>query len=109
MMLLICSVSVVLYFAGSCVKSVVVVLDALRVSWFCLVQLYIFCRYGCTCCCAMCGFVCVDRMVVSSAYVTVVMFGDAGVLRSAVYMLKSVGESTPPCGTPVFVFLSVDL
>ena len=24
------------------------------------------------------------------------------------YMLKSVGESTPPCGTPVFVFLSVD-
>ena len=30
---------------------------------------------------------------------------DVGVGRSAVYMLKSVGESTPPCGTPVFVFL----
>ena len=57
----------------------------------------------------MCGFVYEDRMVVSSAYVTVVMFGDVGVGRSAVYMLKSVGESTPPCGTPVFVFLSVDL
>ena len=84
---------------------------ALRVSWFCLVQLYISCRYGCTCCCAMpmCGFVCVDKMVVSSAYVTVVMFGDVGVGRSPVYMLKTVGESTPPCGTPVFVFLSVDL
>ena len=105
--LLICSVSVVLYSAGSGVKSVVVVLDAFRVSWFCLVQSYI--RYGFTCCCAMCGFVCVDRMVVSSALVTVVMFGDVGVGRSAVYMLKSVGESTPPCVTPVFVFLSVDL
>ena len=56
----------------------------------------------------VCGFVCVDRMVVSSAYVTVVMFGD-GVGRSAVYILKSVGESTPPCGTPVFVFVTVDL
>ena len=65
--------------------------------------------YGCTCRCAMCGFACDDRMVVSSAYVTVVMFGDVGIGRSAVYMLKSVGESTPPCGTPVFVFLSVDL
>ena len=58
MVLLICSVSVVLYSAGSGVKSVVVVLDALRVGWFCLVQSYISCRYGCTCCCAMCGFVC---------------------------------------------------
>ena len=37
------------------------------------------------------------------------MFGDVGVGRSAVYMLKSVGESIPPCGIPVFVFLSVDL
>ena len=30
------------------------------------------------------------------------MFGDVGVGRSAVYMLKSVGESTPPYGTPCF-------
>ena len=52
---------------------------------------------------------CVDRMVVSSAYVTVVMFDDVGVGRSAVYMLKSVSESTTPCVTPVFVFLSLDL
>ena len=95
MVLLICSVCVVLYFAGSGVKSVVMVLDALRVSWFCLVQSYISCRYGCTCCCDMCGFVCVDRMVVLSANVTVVMFGDVGVGRSAVYVLKSFGESTP--------------
>ena len=44
----------------------------------------------------MCGFVCVDKMVVTSAYVIVVMFGDVGVGRSAVYMLKSVGESRYP-------------
>ena len=25
------------------------------------------------------------------------------------YVLKSVDESTPPCGTPVFVFLNEDL
>jgi len=41
----------------------------------------------------------------SSAYVTSVMLGDCGVGRSDVYMLNSVGESTPPCGTPAFVFL----
>ena len=28
---------------------------------------------------------------------------------SDMYMLKSVGESTPPWGTPDFVFLSVDV
>ena len=28
---------------------------------------------------------------------------------SEVYMLKRVGESTPPCGTPVLVFLSFDI
>ena len=33
--------------------------------------------------------------------VVVVMFGDDSVGSSAVYMLKKVGESTPPCGTPV--------
>ena len=78
MVLFICCVSVVLYSAGSGVKSVVVVLDVLRVSWFCLVQSYISCRYGCTCCCAMCGFACEDRMVVSSVYVTVVMLVSGG-------------------------------
>ena len=74
-----------------------------------MVQSNISCRYGCTCCCAICGFLCVDRMVVSPAYVTVAMFGDDGVGRSTVYKLKCVGESTPLCGTPLFVFLSVDL
>lgn len=28
--------------------------------------------------------------------------------RSDMYILKRVSESTPPCGTPVFVFLLMD-
>ena len=43
---------------------------------------------------------CVDVMVISSAYV--VSFTDAcGVGVSYVYMLNSVCDRTPPCGTPV--------
>ena len=63
----ICSDSVVLYSAGSGVKSVVVVLSAFSVSWFCFVHVLICSRYGCTFVCAVCGFVCVDSMVMSSA------------------------------------------
>ena len=35
--------------------------------------------------------------------------GDCGVGRSEVYRLKRVGDSTPPCGTPVLVVRCVDL
>ena len=87
--LFICSVKVVLYCAGSGVKSVVVVLDVFSVSWFCCVQSCICCRYGCTCDCAVVIFVCVERTVTSSAYEMVFMFmlgGGEG--RSAIYMLK---------------------
>ena len=54
-------------------------------------------------------FWCVESIVISSAYVMVLMlvFGG-GVGRSAMYMLKSMGESTPPCGTPVFVLRCLD-
>ena len=55
--LFMCRVSVVLYSAGSGVKSVVVVLSALSVSWLAMVQSCICWRYCCTCCCAMCGLV----------------------------------------------------
>ena len=44
----------------------------------------------------------------SSAYVIVLTFGG-GVGRSDMYMLKSVGDNIPPCGTPVFVLRCVDL
>ena len=47
MVLFICSVSVVLYSAGSGVKCVVAVLDALRVSWFCLVDASPMSSYRC--------------------------------------------------------------
>ena len=90
------SVSVVLYCAGSGVKSVVVVLFALSFNWFACVHVCICSRYGCTCCCAMRGCVCVESIVMSSAYVVSVMLSLCGVGMSAVYMLKSVGDSTPP-------------
>ena len=64
---LICSDSVVLYSAGSGVKSVVVVLSAFSLSWFCFVHVCICSKYGCTFVCAICGFVCVESMVMSSA------------------------------------------
>lgn len=99
---------VVLCSAGSGEKSVVVVLSAFSVSWFWSVQLWMLCRYCCTWACACCGLLCVDSTVMSSAYVMVFTFaGGSG--RSDMYMLKSVGERTPPCGTPVFVFLCVEV
>ena len=51
---------------------------------------------------------CVERIVMSSAYVTSLICGDCGFGISEVYRLKRVGDSTPPCGTPVFVVRCVD-
>ena len=48
---------------------------------------------------AMLMSLCVDVMVMSSAYI-VSFTGACGVGVSDVYMLKSVGDRTPPCGTP---------
>ena len=45
---------------------------------------------------------CVDVMVMSSPYVAS-FTGACGVGVSDVYMLKSVGDSTPPCGTPFLI------
>ena len=44
---------------------------------------------------------CVDVMVMSSAYV-VRFTGACCVGVSDVYMLNSVGDRTPPCGAPFF-------
>ena len=107
--LFILSDSVVLYCAGSGVKSVVVVLFAFSLSWLFVVHSCICSRYGWTCSCAVSGFVCVESMVMSSAYVMSVMLLFCGVGMSAVYMLKSVGDRTPPCGTPVFMFLRLEV
>ena len=50
----------------------------------------------------------VDVMVMSSAYV--VNFAGACVVGvSDLFMLKSVGDSTPPCGTPFLNWRCVDL
>ena len=61
------SVSCVLYSAGSGVKRVLVVLSGLRWSWFCCVHSAISCKYGCSFACAICLFVSVDVIVMSSA------------------------------------------
>ena len=57
------SVSCVLYSAGSGV----VVLSGLRWNWFFCVHEAISCKYGCSFACAICLFVSVDVIVMSSA------------------------------------------
>ena len=57
---------------------------------------------------AVSGFVCVASIVMSSAYVMRVILSCWGVGISDMYMLKSVGDRTPPCGTPVFVLRNLD-
>ena len=57
---------------------------------------------------AMSISLCVDVMVMSSAYV--VSFTGACVVEvSDVYILQSVGDTTPPCGTPVLNCRCVDV
>ena len=57
---------------------------------------------------AMFMLLCVDIMVMSSAYV-VSFNGTCGDGVSDVCMLKSVGDSTPPCGTPFLNWRCVDV
>ena len=66
------------------------------------------CRYERTCCLAVCIFVWVERIVISSAYVIsfILLFGGVGI--SDVYIFTSVGESASPCRTPVFIVVCFD-
>ena len=48
-------------------KRVLVVLSGLRWSWFCCVHEAISCKYGCSFACAICLFVSVDVIDMSSA------------------------------------------
>ena len=53
-------------------------------------------------------YVCVVESVMSSVYVmSCVCLGDGGMYM--VYMLKGVGERTPPCGTPVLNWRWMDV
>ena len=88
-MLSIYSSSCVLYSAGSGVKRVHVVSSGLRMRLFVRVHVCISCRY--------------DWMFALAMFMLayVVSFtGACGVGVSDVYMLRSVGDSMPPCGTP---------
>ena len=57
---------------------------------------------------AMLMSLCVDVMVMSSLLV-VSFTGVCGVGVSDVYMLKSVSDGTPPCGTPFLNWRCVDV
>ena len=83
-------------------NSIVCVFEGFSIILFCLVQLNISCRYACTCCLVVFTFSWVERIVMSSSYIiSFILFG--GVWMSDVYTLSSVGESIPPCRTPVFI------
>ena len=62
---------------------------------FVRVHVCISCRYDWMFALAMFMSLCVDVMMMSSVLLVPVVLGV-----SDVYMLKSVGDSTPPCGTP---------
>ena len=57
---------------------------------------------------AMFMLLCVDGMVMSSAYV-VTFTGACAIGVSDVYMLKSMGDSTPSCETPFLNWRCVDV
>ena len=99
-----CSLTSLLYSAGSGVKSVAVDLSGFRRRWFFLVQSCMSLRYGCMRLSIVAMFLCDDSVFMSSAYVSSCTCGG-GVGMSDVYMLKSVGDRTLPCGTPVLSFL----
>ena len=98
--LFICRSKLLLYSAVSGMNRVQVVLSGFSVRLFGFVRAKTLCRYGCMYFLAALVLVCVDVMVVSSAY-AMTCTGALGGSMSAVYMSNSVGERTPPCGTPV--------
>ena len=67
---------------------------------FCFVQAKHLCKYGYMCFLAALVLMCVDVMVMSYVY-AMTCTSALGGGKSWVYMLNSVGEKTPPCGTPV--------
>ena len=90
------------------VKRVHVVLSGLRMRIFVCVYVCISCRYDGMFSFAMFMSLCVDFMVMSSAYV-VSFTGACDVGRSDVYMLNSVGDRTSPCETQVLNWCCVDV
>ena len=65
-------------------------------------------KHGCKYVFGVFKFLYVVEMVISSAYVmSCVFLGGGGMLE--VYMLKSVDERTPLCGTPVLNWRWVDV
>ena len=64
--LFICISRLLLYYAGSGVNIVQVVLSGFSMRLFCFVQTKTLCRYGCMCFLAALVLVCVDVMLICS-------------------------------------------
>ena len=98
-MLFTCSSSCVPHFAGPGAKRVHAVLPGLRMRLSVRVHACISCRHDWMFASDMSMSLCVDATVMPSAH-AVSLTGACGAGVSDVYMLKSVCDSTPPCGTP---------
>ena len=89
------SYRLVLCSVWSDVNCVHVVLSGWSMTLLYFVYVCISCKYGCVYALAAFLLVCVDVIVMSSAYE--LSFSDTGgCAMSDVYMLKSVGKRTPP-------------
>ena len=106
--LLMLIVSWVLCSLGSGVESDICVLAGFMCRLFCAVHEVMLLMAGWRLFEAVRMSVCVEVIVMSSAYVWTLTRGVLGRGMSAVYMLKRVGERTLPCGTPKRVILMLD-
>ena len=66
------------------------------------------CKYGCNYCLTVFMLVWVERIVMPSAYVISFILLFDGVGMPDVFILNSVGASTPSCSTPVFIVAYFD-
>ena len=100
--------SFVLYSAGSGVNNVVVVFCGFISKLFLFTQCVMLFRYGCMLFMVVFLLLCVDVIVMLSAYVIKFTPCVFGVGMSAIYILNSTGYSTHPCGTPVLTSLCLE-
>ena len=101
---MLCYFSLVECSAGCGVNSMICVLKGFGLSR----SIDQACKCRCTCCFAVLIFVLLKIIELSSAYVTSFTLSFGGDRMSEVYRLNSVGESTPPCVTPVLIVVCFD-
>ena len=80
-------------------------LHLLMFTFICLFcsQFFIFVMCFCSSVAAVSGFLCLTRMAVSSANVSILLLTVVGM--PAIYSVYSIGPRTLPCGTPTLISL----